>query len=138
TPDKVLVVNPDGPLMKVDELPPAKPGAEARLSLSSEPKYIEVRALEGKMVDAYSDFLVHDMGAALADGVAQDGSKSSEWRTAPLWGLRMRKFYMHDGRAKKLEEAIALHGGQAADSVKEYGKLSAQEKNDLLAFLNSL
>lgn len=135
---KVMVINPDGPPIKLEEIAADKPGNKTQLHLITAPKYIELRALENKSFSPYSDFLIHDMGAGLSDGLAQNGSSGSEWRTTPLWGLRHRKFYLHDGRAKNLTEAILAHGGQAAESNKSYAKLSEQEKKDLLAFLNSL
>ena len=100
--------------------------------------WMEVKALENQPVRAYSDFLVHPMGRELADGLSQNGAKSGEWRTTPLWGLHMRRFYMHDGRTKDLGEAITLHGGQAAEVAANYKKLPQQDKEDLLAFLKSL
>ena len=66
------------------------------------------------------------------------GRKSGEWRTTPLWGLHYRNYYLHDGRAKTIGEAIALHGGEAAESLKAETKLSKTERADLMAFLNSL
>lgn len=61
-----------------------------------------------------------------------------EWRTPPLWGLRDSGPYLHDGRADTLEQAIALHGGQAASSALQYFKLTAEERMQLQAFLKTL
>ena len=108
------------------------------LQMTSKPMPLEVRSLEKKPVNAYSDFLVHDMGPKLSDGIAQAGTTSSEWRTTPLWGLRYRNFYLHDGRAKTVGEAISLHVGEATDAQRACAKLSAAERDDLMAFLNSL
>lgn len=101
-------------------------------------KPVRVSALEDKTFSPYSDFLVHDMGPDLADGLPQEGAKGGEWRTTPLWGLRFKKFYIHDGRTKDLHEAIAIHGGQGTYSANEYKKLPKEEKDALLAFLKSL
>ncbi|HEY9870453.1 MAG TPA: di-heme oxidoredictase family protein [Candidatus Obscuribacterales bacterium] len=107
---------------------------------SPAPKYnhIEVEALESKPVRAYSDFLLHNMGVELADGVPQLGAKGGEWRTTPLWGLRFKKFYLHDGRTRDLTQAIMLHGGQASKVRDNFARLPEKEKEDLLAFLKSL
>ena len=74
-----------------------------------------------------------------------DGEASgSEWRTPPLWGIGLTKtvnghtFFLHDGRARNLEEAILWHGGEAEDSRDTYRELGADERADLLQFLNSL
>ena len=87
----------------------------------------------------YSDLCVHDMGAALGEvDPLADNYKPGEYRTGLLWGLRFRKALLHDGRASTIEESITLHGGQAADSVAQFGKLSASDRASLLAFLNTL
>jgi CxxC motif-containing protein (DUF1111 family) len=100
--------------------------------------YWEIPALENKPVHAYSDFLLHQMGVGLADGIPQNGARGGEWRTTPLWGLRLKKFYLHDGRTRNLEEAITWHGGQAQESSDAYLKLPKNEREDLLSFLKSL
>lgn len=101
-------------------------------------KYIEVEALENKPVRAYSDFLIHNMGPGLADGLPQNGAGGGEWRTTPLWGLRNKKFLLHDGRTNDLNQVIALHGGQAEEASKAYALLDERDKADLIAFLKSL
>lgn len=97
-----------------------------------------VAGLSNQTVNLYSDLLVHDMGPALADGVVQGQASGSEWRTAPLWGLRFRPFLLHDGRARSIDEAIRLHGGEATRSVKTYNALSSTERATLLSFLQGL
>lgn len=104
-------------------------------------RWMEVKALENQPVKAYSDFLLHQMGTGLADGVPLNGAMSGEWRTAPLWGLRMKTFFMHDGRTKDLTEAITLHsseGSQAKEVIANFQKLPSEQKDDLIAFLKSL
>jgi CxxC motif-containing protein (DUF1111 family) len=101
-------------------------------------RYIEVPALESKPVRAYSDFLVHQMGPGLADGLPQGGAKGGEWRTTPLWGLRLKKFLLHDGRTSDISEAILAHGGQATMVAQNFKDLPESDKADLLAFLKSL
>lgn len=134
TATKVFVVDPDGPPIQTQELT----SDGGTFTQYSEPRMIELRAMERKTFQPYSDFLVHDLGTPLADGIAGVGTTGGEWRTTPLWGLRFRNAYMHDGRASKLQDAIKLHGGQAANSLKAYNKLTEPEKNQLVAFLKSL
>jgi CxxC motif-containing protein (DUF1111 family) len=102
----------------------------------------------GNIDGIYSDLLLHDMGSALSDsgsyyGTSQPDSSTNgvsrqEWRTPPLWGFRDSEPYLHDGRAENLEEAVALHGGQAADSTKRFFKLIPEERLRVQAFLRSL
>ena len=100
--------------------------------------YGAVAQLNGVTIDPYTDLLLHDMGPADAD-VAEGAARASEFRTPPLWGVsRTGPPYMHDGRANSLEDAIALHGGQGADSAKLYGALSPDQRAVLLRFLRSL
>jgi CxxC motif-containing protein (DUF1111 family) len=89
-------------------------------------------------VAAYSDFLLHVMDEDLADQMVQGASTGQMWRTSLLWGLRLRKRYLHDGRTTDLDEAITLHGGEAAKVAQKYAALSDREKTSLRAFLNSL
>lgn len=85
----------------------------------------------------YTDLLVHDMGAGLDDGFTEGSVKSSEWRTTPLWGLGLAKdsqggqyYLLHDGRARSIEEAILLHGGEANQSRSQFSELPANEKQN--------
>ncbi|MBY0550767.1 MAG: hypothetical protein K2W95_26040 [Candidatus Obscuribacterales bacterium] len=115
---KVMVADPDSKLPLIDA--------------------VEVAALENKTFYPYSDFLLHDMGLELADGIPQEGAKGGEWRTTPLWGLRFKKFLMHDGRTRDIHTAILMHGGQAQSSADRYKSSSQEDKDALLAFLKSL
>ncbi len=103
----------------------------------------------GDVEGIYSDLLLHNMGSALSDsgsyyGASEPdsssvgGPKTSEWRTPPLWGFRDSGPYLHDGRAKTLEEAVALHGGEATSSAKRFFKLGPEERLRVQAFLRSL
>jgi CxxC motif-containing protein (DUF1111 family) len=100
--------------------------------------------IAGKDAAIYTDLLLHDMGADLADGLpaGADGEASGrEWRTAPLIGLRFSKNYLHDSRAHSIDEAIRMHGGtgsQAAESVRRYGALSDADRRALLEFVGAL
>jgi cysteine-rich repeat protein len=97
-----------------------------------------VPALRLVKVPLFSDLLVHDMGPGLADGITQEFAEGSEFRTAPLWGVRFSAPYLHDGRAATLEEAILAHGGEAADSRARFLLLDATQRALLVAYLNSL
>jgi CxxC motif-containing protein (DUF1111 family) len=104
-----------------------------------------VAPLSNKIFHPYTDLLLHDMGPALNDGYTEGNATAGEWRTPALWGLGLSPnsqggtfFLMHDGRAKSIEEAIQLHGGEGAGSKNKFNLLSTADKNALLKFLNSL
>jgi len=92
----------------------------------------------------YTDMLLHDMGPALADGRDEFLANGNEWRTQPLWGIGLAQTvnpqagFLHDGRARTLEEAILWHGGEAAPAVARFSEFSAENRRALLDFLNSL
>ena len=89
----------------------------------------------------FSDFAVHDMGAGLADGVSQGTANGNEFRTAPLWGVGQRIFFLHDGRTKDLHEAIQQHasrGSEANAVINNYNLLSRDDKQALINYLRSL
>jgi len=86
----------------------------------------------------FSDFCVHRMGAELADGIVDHEAQGDEFRTTPLWGLRFRTIYLHDGRASSLDEAIAAHGGEARAAASAYRNASAEQRAALLRFLGTL
>ncbi|MFN8016403.1 MAG: di-heme oxidoredictase family protein [Acidimicrobiia bacterium] len=95
-------------------------------------------------IHPYSDFLLHNMGAQLADSTSIQDRNADEFRTAPLWGLgKIEKVnkslnLLHDGRAKTIDEAIKFHGGEASKTKDAYIKLSSREKALILKYLNSL
>src|SRR5258705_11183861 len=101
-----------------------------------------VAALSAKEVDLYSDLALHDMGGGLADGISQGQATSREFRTAPLWGLGQRIFFLHDGRTRDLKRAIQEHrspGSEANMVVRRFfNRLKKDEQQDLLNFLRSL
>lgn len=112
-------------------------------SLESGPSPIE--PLSRRAVPLYSDLLLHDLGPALADGYPEGEATGREWRTTPLWGLGLipnllggQEYYLHDGRARTLEEAIRLHGGEGEASAARFAALPEAERADLLRFLRSL
>jgi CxxC motif-containing protein (DUF1111 family) len=85
----------------------------------------------------FSDFLLHDMGS-LGDGIAQANAGPQEFRTAPLWGVRLQTTLLHDGRATTIPQAILAHGGQGQAASNAFAGLSADQQAALVAFLNSL
>jgi CxxC motif-containing protein (DUF1111 family) len=95
-----------------------------------------VKALSSKRFFPFSDFLLHDIG--IGDGIGQGDARPEEIRTPPLWGVRLRAPFLHDGRASTLREAVELHLGEAARSRRQFGGLSESEQAALLAFLLSL
>jgi CxxC motif-containing protein (DUF1111 family) len=106
-----------------------------------------VAALRYKTAGLYSDLLVHDMGPDLADGVSQGQAGPAEFRSAPLWGLGQRIFFLHDGRTSDLLEAIAAHrsgsaftgnASEANEVVRRFNGLAEGQKQDILNFLRSL
>ena len=120
--------------------------------------------LRGQTIYPYTDMLLHDMGPGLADNLAEGTASGSEWRTAPLWGLGLVKNvmlgdakandlvslardphndpnrigYLHDGRARTIDEAIRWHGGEAETARIAYDALDGSARNALLNFLESL
>jgi CxxC motif-containing protein (DUF1111 family) len=106
-----------------------------------------VAALRTQSVNLYSDLALHQMGPHLADDIQQGEATGDEFRTAPLWGLGQRLFFMHDGETQDLVRAIELHasGGDAKYAPSEanavidlYNGLSQSDAQDLLNFLRSL
>jgi len=98
-------------------------------------------ALSNQTAHLWSDLLVHHMGKGLADGITQGGAGPDEFRTAPLWGVGQRIFFLHDGRTSDLVQAIEEHhspGSEANRVVEHFRKLSAQDQQDILNFLRSL
>ena len=120
--------------------------------------------LRGQTIYPYTDLLLHDMGEGLADNLAEGDASGAEWRTAPLWGLGLVKNvmlgdakgndlvseardypadlnrigYLHDGRARTIDEAVRWHGGEAQASKVAYEGLSDTQRNAVLDFLDSL
>lgn len=97
----------------------------------------EVSALSRVDVPLYSDLLLHDLGPELA-GVCGPGASPTEHRTARLWGLGLRTEFLHDGRARTLEEAVDYHGGEAAAARAAFEALAPGERRQLVRFLGSL
>ena len=96
-----------------------------------------IRALDRVRFEPYSDFLLHDMGR-LGDGIEQGRAGPRQMRTAPLWGLRVRERFLHDGRASTVDAAILAHDGQGREAKSDFVRLDNGSKQALKAFLNSL
>jgi Di-haem oxidoreductase, putative peroxidase len=102
---------------------------------------LTVAALSGKAANLYSDLALHNMGRGLADDILQGLAQGNEFRTAPLWGLGKRIFFLHDGRTTDLVDAIQEHksdGSEANRVVDRFNNLREDDKQDLLNFLRSL
>jgi CxxC motif-containing protein (DUF1111 family) len=98
-------------------------------------------ALSNQTANLYSDLLVHHMGKNLADGITQGSAGPDEFRTAPLWGVGQRAFFLHDGRAKNLVDAIRAHkseGSEANKVIEHFDKLHTEEQQAIIDFLRSL
>ena len=126
-------------------------------------EYHPLAELRSQTIRPYTDMLLHDMGDGLADNLGEGTATGAEWRTAPLWGLGHARSvmlgdakandlvslarspddinrigYLHDGRARTIDEAIRWHGGEALNAKTAYESLSSEDKTRLLDFLNSL
>lgn len=113
------------------------------------PKFVTSRKANNKaqkfqLIWPYSDFLLHDMGEGLADDQPVGTANGREWRTPPLWGIGLTEtvsghtFFLHDGRARNLTEAILWHGGEAQASRDAFAQMAKSERDAILSFLESL
>jgi CxxC motif-containing protein (DUF1111 family) len=100
--------------------------------------------LDQQTIFPYTDLLLHDMGEGLADHRPEGEASGLEWRTAPLWGVGLsdaingHQYYLHDGRARTLQQAILWHGGEAQKARDNYTKLAKEDRQHLLNFLGKL
>lgn len=101
-------------------------------------------ALSYQTIHPYTDLLLHDMGEGLADNRPDFEASGTEWRTPPLWGIGLfetvngHTYYLHDGRARNLTEAILWHGGEAEPVITRFMNLTVDERAAIIAFLKSL
>jgi CxxC motif-containing protein (DUF1111 family) len=98
-------------------------------------------ALSNQTANLFSDLLVHHMGQGLADGITQGGAGPDEFRTAPLWGVGQRIFFLHDGRTSNLLAAIRAHrstGSEANRVIDQFNRLTVQEQQEIIDFLRAL
>ena len=113
----------------------------ATLVTGSTHPYAELR---DQVIHPYTDLLIHDLGEGLADNLGDDDVSGSEWRTAPLWNIGLTagvsggEAYLHDGRARTLEEAILWHGGEAEAAREAFRNMTSSERTAVVAFLQSL
>ena len=104
----------------------------------------EIPELSNQIIHPYTDLLLHDMGEELSDHLPENHATGREWRTAPLWGIGLIKTvnghtrFLHDGRARNIEEAILWHSGEAEDSKKFFKRLPKDDRKALIMFINSL
>ena len=102
------------------------------------------KASQPTVLQQTADAFYHDMGDGLSDQVPEFLAEGNEWRTPPLWGIGLTKIvsgresYLHDGRAKTLEEAILWHGGESLESTNKFKELDINQRNQLLKFISSL
>lgn len=103
-----------------------------------------IPALSHQKIQPFTDLLLHDMGEGLADNRPDFQASGREWRTPPLWGIGLvetvnkHTYFLHDGRARNLEEAILWHGGEAEPSKEMFRQMTKEERDHLIAFLKSL
>jgi CxxC motif-containing protein (DUF1111 family) len=104
----------------------------------------EIEALRNRDVALYSDLLIHDMGDELADNRPDGSADGHEWRTAPLWGMRIAREFLggdllllHDGRAHNVDEAVRFHGGEATAARDAYLAMPVDDKAALIDFVES-
>ena len=92
-------------------------------------------------INPFSDFAIHNMGTGLADGVSQGGANGQQFRSAPLWGIGQRVFFLHDGRTNNLVTAILQHassGSEANGVIAQFQILSTTDQQNIINFLRSL
>jgi CxxC motif-containing protein (DUF1111 family) len=122
---------------------------DAGCSACHVPKFVTARdaaepALQYQLIWPYSDLLLHDMGEGLADHRPEGLADGREWRTQPLWGIGLTEavnghtYFLHDGRARNLTEAILWHGGEAQGARDRFAAMTKEEREALIAFVNSL
>ena len=114
----------------------------ATLTTSAQHPFAELRS---QTIHPYTDLLLHDMGAGLADNLGEANASGAEWRTAPLWSIGLTagaaggpEAYLHDGRARDLSEAILWHGGEAETAKENFRNMSNSLRAALLKFIQSL
>ena len=136
--------NLEDPLIRLGE----KVFSEIGCATCHKPEWITsnshpLTALQNRNIKPYTDLLLHDMGEQLS-GTIEGNARKREWRTPPLWGVGLtnavsgNNFYLHDGRALNLLQAIVWHGGEATFARTRFFKLQKKSRDALLAFLNSL
>jgi CxxC motif-containing protein (DUF1111 family) len=137
--------NPDDPEVMRGELVFAEIGCVSCHIPTLETGPSTIAVLANQTIHPYTDLLLHDMGDELADGVPDALASGGQWRTTPLWGLGNisaqlggQEFYLHDGRARSVEEAVNAHGGEALSRKQAFFGISSEARASVVAFLHSL
>ncbi len=134
----------DDPIVQIGKKRFAEAGCAACHLSAIKTGASKISALRNQSIQPYTDLLLHDMGAALADNRPDFEASGQEWRTTPLWGLGLTQTvlpysgYLHDGRARTIEEAILWHGGEAKASKQAFMTRPKGDRQAMLKFLGSL
>jgi CxxC motif-containing protein (DUF1111 family) len=140
-PDTPSTVNGRAAFAKVGCVHCHTPALTTGKMIASGSATVPSAALSNQTANLFSDLIVHHMGKGLADGITQGGAGPDEFRTAPLWGVGQRVFFLHDGRTSNLVEAIEAHrspGSEANRVIERFRRLKAEEQQDIINFLRSL
>jgi CxxC motif-containing protein (DUF1111 family) len=140
-PDTPSTVNGRAAFAKVGCVHCHTPSLTTGKMIASGSSTVPSAALSNQTANLFSDVLVHHMGRGLADGVTQGSAGPDEFRTAPLWGVGQRVFFLHDGRTSDLVEAIEAHrspGSEANRVIVRFNRLKTQQQQDIINFLRSL
>jgi len=140
-PDTPSIVNGRNAFTKIGCVHCHTPSLTTGKMIASGSSTVPSAALSNQTAHLWSDLLVHHMGKGLADDITQGGAGPDEFRTAPLWGVGQRVFFLHDGRTSNLVEAIRAHdskGSEANRVIHQFNRLSVQKQQEIIDFLRSL
>jgi CxxC motif-containing protein (DUF1111 family) len=140
-PDTPSTVNGRAAFAKVGCVHCHTPSLTTGKMIASGSSTVPSAALSNQTANLFSDLLVHHMGRGLADGITQGSAGPDEFRTAPLWGVGQRVFFLHDGRTGDLLEAIEAHRSPRSEAnrvIQRFNRLTTQEQQDIINFLRSL
>jgi CxxC motif-containing protein (DUF1111 family) len=140
-PDTPSIVNGRAAFSKIGCAHCHTPSLTTGKMIASGSSTVPSATLSNQTAHLWSDLLVHHMGKGLADGITQGGAGPDEFRTAPLWGVGQRIFFLHDGRTSNLVDAIRAHrskGSEANRVITQFNRLSTQEQQEIIDFLRSL
>jgi CxxC motif-containing protein (DUF1111 family) len=136
--------NPDDPTVQAGSRVFASIGCANCHTMTLKTGDSELAELANQTIHPFTDLLLHDLGMGLADRRHDFGANGKEWRTPPLWGIGLTaevsgfEFYLHDGRARSLEEAILWHGREAKIPMERFRLLEKKQRKQLIAFLKSI
>ena len=140
-PDTPTIANGRATFIKIGCAHCHTPSLTTGKMIASGSSTVPSAALSNQTAQLFSDLLVHHMGRGLADGITQGAAGPDEFRTAPLWGVGQRIFFLHDGRTSNLVEAIRAHksrGSEANRVIHQFNKLSTEEQQGIIDFLRAL